>query len=335
MLNSSRSNLNILSKWNPASGWKTLFSYWLEERFPNGRQITLSLNKIFIVPTLTGTAMLATIALLYLLAINFQSSLIYALSFWLIALFIIAIFFTYKNLAGITIKAVRADSCFAGEKAVFELEISCPENLQKSSFFLGWRDQDIIETHLVEHHCQRIKLSHETLKRGYFKPERVSVFSRYPLNLLISWSYAPLDMHAIVYPEPKLMDQSESGLSVDDEAAKGNEIANGSADFAGIRDYQTGDSPKQIHWGSYAKTGRLYTKSFIDYASKDIWLEWDTLNIQGIEAKLSHLSAQILSCFQEDQIYGLKIPSKTIQPSKGEAHKTICLTALALYGLDS
>ncbi len=279
--------------------------------------------------------MLATIALLYLLAINFQSSLIYALSFWLIALFIIAIFFTYKNLAGLTIKAIQADSCFAGEKAVFELEVSCPENLQKSSIFLGWKDQDVVETHLIEHYHQRIKLSHETNKRGYFKPDRVSIFSRYPLNLLISWSYAPLDMHAIVYPEPILMDQSEGSLFVDDDADQGNEIANGSADFSGIRDYQAGDSPKQIHWGSYAKTGQLYTKSFIDYASNDLWLEWDSLAIQGIETKLSHLSAQILACFQEDRIYGLKIPGKTIQPAKGDAQKTICLTALALYGLDS
>jgi uncharacterized protein (DUF58 family) len=140
-------------------------------------------------------------------------------------------------------------------------------------------------------------------------------------------------MESIVYPEPILQESTEDGQGLDDEAERGHEIARGSNDFSGIREYQKGDSPKHIHWGAYAKTGKAYTKTFVDYANQDMWLDWDALLLTGIEVKLSHLSAKVLECHQEQQVYGLKIPGKTIQPATGEAHKTICLTALALYGL--
>ena len=121
----------------------------------------------------------------------------------------------------------------------------------------------------------------------------------------------------------------------DDESDDGPEVAGGSSDFAGIREYQAGDSPKHIHWRQYAKTGELYTKSFVDYETHDVWLDWHHLNISGTESRLSHLSAMILGLHEAQKQFGLRIPGKEIKPNKGEAHKVRCLTALALYGLPS
>ena len=294
--------------------WRELKNDWLEDRFPNTRQITLNLNKIFIVPTVTSLALLATILLLFLMAINFQNALIYGLSFWLLALLVITIFFTYRNLSGLTIKSIQSSTCFVGEKAVFELEVSSSEGHKKSAIFLGWKDQDLVEVNLVESNgirigqgfnaSETIKLSHATQQRGLFKPERVNIFTRYPIGLIISWSYAALDMSSIVYPAPSLVDNMDSGKSTDDQAVHGMEIAKGSTDFAGIREYQPGDSPKHIHWGTYAKTGEVFTKSFVDYASEDLWLEWDAFNAKhGIETRLSHLCARVLECHQGNQVY--------------------------------
>jgi len=313
-----------------SNGWLD----WMEDRFPESKQITLGLRRIFVIPTKASLALLVTLAVLFLMAINFQNSLIYALAFWLLALIVITIFFTYRNLSNVTIRAIQSDACFAGEKAVFELEVSCPENQKKSAISLGWKHQDLAIINLQNHHSVHIKLSHGTKARGRFKPERLNIFTTYPIGLVVAWSYAVLDMESIVYPEPILQESSEDGQGMDDEAIKGHEIARGSTDFSGIREYQAGDSPKHIHWSTYANTGKAYPKIFVDYANQDIWLDWDALSLTGVEVKLSHLSAKVLQYHQEQQVYGLKIPGKTIQPATGEAHKTICLTALALYGLD-
>lgn len=311
---------------------RKLRDLWLEDRFPETKEITLGIRRIFVLPTRASLALLLTLTILLLMAINFQSSLIYGLAFWLLALIIISIFFTYRNLSNLTIRAIQANSCFAGEKAVFELEVSCPENQKKLAINLGWKHQDLVTVDLDEHHSAHIKLSHETNERGHFKIKRISIFTTYPIGLVVAWSFTVLDMQSIVYPAPKLQESAENGEGFDDEAERGKEITHGSTDFSGVREYQAGDSPRHIHWPSYAKTGKAYTKTFVDYANQDVWLEWDSLAFSGVEIKLSHLCAKVLQYHQDQQVYGLKLPTKIIQPGTGEAHKTICLTALALYG---
>lgn len=312
---------------------KTLREKMLEDRFTGTKEITLGIKRIFVIPTMTSVALLLTLFILLLMAINFQNSLIYGLAFWLLALIVIGIFFTYRNLSEVSIRAIQTNACFAGEKAVFELEVSCPEGQKKSAISIGWKFQDVTTIDLHMHHNLHIKLSHHTSKRGIFIPERLSIFSTYPIGLVVAWSYASLNMQSTVYPAPLLQKSAKNEFGLDDEAEQGKEIAQGSTDFSGVRQYQIGDSPKHIHWPSYAKTGEAYTKTFIDYTNQDLWLEWDKLIFSGVETKLSHLCAKVLQYHQDQLTYGLKIPGKTIQPSSGEAHKTICLTALALYGI--
>ncbi len=318
---------NILTK-----KWKTVKDNWLVKRFPDTHKVTLDIKRIFIIPTFISCALLMTVFVLSLIAINFQNSLIYGLSFWLLALIVMAIFFTYRNLSGLTVRVIQSSPCFLGEKVVFELEVSCPEKQKKTAISLGWKYEDVTTVNLQNHHNVLIKLSHSTNHRGRFKPDRLTIFTVYPIGLVVAWSYAALNMQSIVYPMPVLQATGEDQQGLDDKAEHGLEIINGSTDFAGIRDYQPGDSPKHIHWRAYAKTGKAYSKTFVDYANHGLWLEWDSLTMLGVELKLSHLCAKILQYHQAQQIYGLKIPGKTIQPMNGEAHKNTCLTALALYG---
>lgn len=319
---------NILKK-----SWKSKTNDWIEERFPESRQVTLNLKRIFVFPTASSLALLIAIILLFVMGVNFQNSLAYGLCFWLLALIVISIFFTYRNLSNVTVKAVQSQNCFAGEKAVFELNLSCPAEQKKTAIHIGWKDQDVALINLNDKHSASIKLSHATTTRGRFKPERLSIFTRYPLGLVIAWSYAQLDMQSVVYPKPILQGSVKNGQAMDDEAEQGLEIARGSTDFSGVQKYQAGDSPKHIHWGAYAKTGKVFSKTFVDYASHDLWLEFDALNaIKGTETKLSHLCALVLQYHQEQQTYGLKLPDKTIQPGNGDAHKNACLMALALFG---
>ncbi len=273
------------------------------------------------------------ILLLFLLGINFQNSLVYVVCFWLIALLVINIFYTYRNIAGLTIKAIAAEPCFAGEKVVLELEVSRPVKQQKSGIYLGWKQEGLVELDLQAQQSARIKLSHSTQTRGRIKPPRIDIFTRYPTGLTTAWSYAAIDMDAIVYPTPIESIHQQNRHSAGEEADDGIEIAEGSNDFAGIRAYQLGDSPKHIHWGQYAKSGELYTKSFVDYEDHDAWLDWDHLTISSTEQRLSHLSAMVLQFDKDQQQFGLKLPGKVIEPASGEGHKIRCLTALALFGL--
>ncbi|MBJ6609522.1 MAG: DUF58 domain-containing protein [Candidatus Thiothrix moscowensis] len=306
---------------------------WVKQRLPQARETTLDQRRIFIVPSKTGLGLLLMVLLLFLLGINFQNSLVYAVCFWLLSLLLINIFYTWRNLAGLTISAVGVEPCFAGEKAVVEIGLACSDTQRKFALYLTWPGEDAVQVNLATVSSTRVKLSHSTTQRGRFQPPRIHVATRYPAGLALAWSYVTLDMQGIVYPRPVEKTWQAQGKAAAASSEDGVEIAGGSSDFGGIRDYRPGDAPKHIHWGKYARTGKLHTKVFVDYASHDLWLDWDELPLPGIEGRLSHLCSKVLEFHQAQRCYGLKLPGKTIVPGKGEGHKAQCLRALALYGV--
>lgn len=293
----------------------------------------LNLRNIYIIPSKTALGLLVIITLLFLLGINFQNSLVYIICFWLLALLLLNIFYTWRNLAGLTLTAVGVEPCFAGEKAVLEVELSRPERQAKFALELAWPGEDQVTVNLVSAQTLRVKLSHSTSGRGLFQPPRLHVSTRYPTGLAVAWSYLTPEVRGIVYPAPVEKAFQPTGKAHGEGTEDGLEIAGGSSDFGGVRDYQHGDGPKRIHWAKFAQTGKLYTKTFVDYASHDLWLDWDALPMPGIEVRLSHLCRKVLEFHQEQRQYGLKLPGKVIAPGKGEAHKAWCLQALALFGV--
>lgn len=314
---------------------QTHFEQMVKQRLPSARTTVLDQSKIFIVPSKTALALLVMIIVLFLLGINFQNSLVYAVCFWLLAMLVVNVLHTWKNLSGLSITAIHIQPCFAGEKAVLELELACAPKQQKFALELAWPEQDYVQVHLISTQTTRLKLSHSTQQRGHFTPPRVHISTRYPTGLAVAWSYISVDLQGLVYPAPapKAL-HSQSSRSTAAAQHQGKELSGGSSDFGGIRSYQAGDTPKHIHWAQYAKTGKLNTKVFIDYASNDLWLDWDSLSTPGIETRLSQLCRQVLDAHAAQQQYGLKLPGTLIPPAKGEAHQSRCLQALALFRVE-
>lgn len=291
------------------------------------------MDKIFIVPSKTGLGLVILILLLFLLGINFQNSLVYAVCFWLLALLLINIFYTHRNLSSLSVTTIGVEPCFAGEKAVVEIGLSCPANQRKFALQLAWPGEDQVQVNLAATPAARIKLSHATTQRGRFLPPRIHISTRFPTGLALAWAYVTLDVQGIVYPKPVEKVFAQRGKGSTETAAGGVEIAGGTSDFGGIRAYRPGDAPKHIHWSKYAQTGKLHTKVFVDYSSHDVWLDWNDLPMPGVEVRLSHLCSKVLEYHQAQRQYGLKLPGKTIPPGKGEGHKAQCLRALALFGV--
>ncbi len=135
---------------------------WLRQRLPTARATTLNQRKIFIVPSKTAVGLLAIIALLFLLGINFQNSLVYIICFWLLAMLLLNIVYTWRNLAGLTLTAIGVEPCFAGEKAVLEVELTRPARHPKYALELAWAGEDQVQVNLASAQTLRVKLSHRT-----------------------------------------------------------------------------------------------------------------------------------------------------------------------------
>lgn len=319
---------SFLSDFMPPAALKR----WLPSRAAKKpyKKLRLHLRNIYIVPTYAGLGLVVLLFLLLVAAINFQNSLIYIICFWLGSLLVINILYTFRNLAGLEIELLGAEACFAGGNSRINLQTKSPTT-GKEAIYIGWKTTDLARLDLNTATSADIQLAYPAAKRGYMRPPRLDIFTRYPTGLTVAWAYADFDIKAIVYPAPKLINKLTNASSGHDEADDGTEIPGGTSDFSGIRAYQPGDSPRRIHWAKYAQTGKLYSKVFVDYANHDLWLDWADLPSGSIEQRLSHLCALILDYHQEQKSYGLRIPGSSISPSHGEAHRNSCLNALALF----
>jgi len=62
-----------------------------------------------------------------------------------------------------------------------------------------------------------------------------------------------------------------------------------------------------------------------------LWLDWDSLPHSDTETRLSQLCRWVLDAEAGSCRYGLRLPGQHIPLNRGDAHKHLCLQALALY----
>lgn len=275
--------------------------------------------------------MLGLVALLFVLGNLFQNTLAYTVSFWLLALQVISIFYTYRNISGIQIRPIDNPPCFAGERAILRYRISHSGNRPAHNITLGWQDEDSTSVNLSAGKPIDVQLSYMAPHRGYLRCKRLEIQTRYPTGLAVAWSYLQFDVQTLVYPTPvstRAVIHHRTDNSAEDNTGM---PALGNTEFSGVREYQMGDSTKRVHWAKYAQTGRLYTKTFDDFQNQDYWHTWD--DQQGdTEQRLSTLCALVLASFDANERYGLRLPGLEIKPSFGLKHKASCLRSLALFG---
>jgi uncharacterized protein (DUF58 family) len=102
-------------------------------------------------------------------------------------------------------------------------------------------------------------------------------------------------------------------------------------DFAGLREHRKGESLRHVSWKAYAQGKGLLTKTFQGQARPTLWIDWQMLGEGSLEDKLSFMTALVLAAENQEQKYGLRLPGTTIEQAFGNAHKHVCLQALAIF----
>jgi uncharacterized protein (DUF58 family) len=139
-----------------------------------------------------------------------------------------------------------------------------------------------------------------------------------------------LELSCLVYPKP----ESGNVPLPPAQAASGEGSASGAGedDFAGLRTYHPGDSPRRIAWKAAARSDTFLTKQFSGSAAAQLWLDFDDIaDALGLEAKLSRLARWVIESEAAGFRFGLRMPQLELEPAAGSAHRDRCLQALALY----
>lgn len=304
---------------------------WLARRIPPASSVQLNQKRIFILPSRTGAAFAGVLLLMLLAAINYQNSLAYGLTFWLMALYVIAILHTYRNLAGLTLKALAASPVFVGEQGGFRLRLES-SGREHQAIALGWSKAAVQVLDVPAKGASDCVLSMPALRRGWLRPGRLRVESRFPLGLLVAWSWVDLDQALLVYPRPLAGELPVLGAgSADSEEPGARVLGHGSDDFQGLRSYQPGDSKRRLHWKAYSRGQGLLVKDFAALAGRDICLDFNALS-GDVESRLCRLCHWVLQLSADGQCFALHLPGQQLPAASGPVQREACLRALALFG---
>ncbi len=312
-----------------AKFWQPYYQKWLNKRIPKTNKIKLSHRSVFIVPNAAGGLYILLLVLMLITSINYQNNLLFGLTFWLFSLSLVAMILTFRNLAGLTVIAGKAQPCFVGEKSalpvLFETSSSRHQGIafgyakDISSYFDG--NGETIQKFLY----------YSPATRGYFDVKRMRVETRFPLGLFTAWSWLKLDFSALAYPQPEFVPFIFSEGEGEEHTEHAQLTVSGDQDFYGLREYQPGDSMRQIAWKQLAKGRGLVSKEFEQPQANSCMFEWDSLAPLPVEVRLSRLCGWVLQAHEKSWQYGLKLPGVQIPLDYGLKHKEQCLTALALF----
>lgn len=300
--------------------------------------VRLSQNRIYILPARGGLLLGLTLGLMLLGCMNYNLGLGYVLTFLLAGIAVVTLLHTFRNLARLELRPGRVDAVFAGSHARFPILLGNPTVQPRFAVCVSLPDTTgIAAPGSVADWCDVPPNAAATAllmvpapERGRLELPRVRIHTTFPLGLFHAWSNVYLDTSCIVYPRP------EAGVVPPPPptpgSGAGSQSAAGLDDFAGLRAYQPGDSPRHVAWKALARGQELLTKQFTMPDTGELWLRWSALPADmRTEARLSRLTRWVLDAGTLGMRFGLDIPGSLIAPDAGAQHEAACLTALALF----
>ena len=302
----------------------------------------LERQRVYIFPTTQGLVYAMMLIVMLFGAINYNNSMAFMLCFLLASLGLVCMLHTYRNLAGLIMSSSIPKAVFAGQQALFPIQLDNRLGVERFSIKLEQREPVKIFFHKRKGNQQisiglaagKQSTSYypiQSSKRGILTAGRLKISTNFPLGIFTAWSYFKPEDYCLVYPAPNGQKQLPLNTLNEDDADYGSQ--SGTDDFAGFRKYRPGDPVNSIAWKAFAKERGLLIKQFSGKGSQTLVLDWASVShISDIESRLSQLCYWILLAEQSSLHYGLEIPNIRIEPGHGTQHKQLCLEALARYG---
>lgn len=292
--------------------------------------VTLTSRRIYILPTGVGLIFALMAFAMLLGSMNYNNNLSFALTFMLASLGFVAMHQCQRNLVGLEVS-------FAGVEPVhvtqpLEFRIAVRNRSKNSRYNVQIYDGSNVSAirNIPAGESRLFSIEYPTRRRGLLALPRFGIRSNFPFELFRAWSWLHMDLEALVWPQQA----KDTPLPPPARAATGHRQhdARGEEDFAGLRSYSDGDSPRHVAWKAYARSGELLSKQFAGADTSSQWFDYDLLEIRDSEQRLSILTRWVVDSERLQRDYGLRLPGTELPPAHGDAQRQRCLRALALYG---
>jgi uncharacterized protein (DUF58 family) len=294
-------------------------------------RVALASGRIYIVPTAPGVVYGAMVATMLAGSMNYNNNLAFTLTFLLAGIGIATIYHTHRTLSGLQLGYVGAEPVFAGDLLDVRLDLVNESSTAREEIFLDWSGSKEIAGGVAPNAVRSVRLPLRTHRRGPVELPGLRLTTRAPLGLMRAWAWVHLDASPVVYPRP--VPSARPARRMDARNPDAGPLHAGDDDFAGLRAYRIGDSPRRIAWRSYARTGTLLVSDFRGGESDEpVWIDWADVTGDDVELRVSLLARLVIDAFESGRLWGLAVPGSRIEPAQGRDHLHRCLHALAMVG---
>jgi uncharacterized protein (DUF58 family) len=245
------------------------------------------------------------------------------------ALTLTAMHYCHRNLAGVQIRSASNEPVFAGQTARFGIALENGAKLARHELVIANEHGDAKPVRVESGGRVVLQLDVPAPQRGLLMLDSFEVSTRHPFGLFRAWVYLNMDLRCVVYPKPSPRDLPPPPQETDTGGAQ--DTTRGDEDFAGLRAFHPGDSPRRIAWKAYAREQGLQVKLYAGTAVTSHSFDWESLSGLGTEARLSQLCRWVEDAYAAGRAFGLRLPGVEIAPNVGPGHRQRCLTALALF----
>jgi len=333
MSSTTSTSLNSLNVPAFRAAARRRFRRWARKRQGADKPVTiLKSRRIYILPTGVGLVFGLMTFTMLLGSMNYNNNLSFVLTFLLVGVGFVSMHQCQRNLVDLEVSFAGIDPVFAGQAAEFKIAITNHSKTRRPNLRLY---SDNVKSQLDDLEPGESRIFHlevPTQRRGRIHLERFGVRTLFPFELFRAWAWLYMDLSGLVYPKPA----SEAPEPPATQSAQGHRQhdARGEEDFAGLRRFNIGDSPRHVAWKAFARTGDMLSKQFSGADTSSQWFEFDQVEAANTEQRLSILTRWIIDADRTQRDYGLRIPGHEFSPAHGEAHRHQCLQALAFFDLE-
>ena len=324
------------ARWHPrtplAGRLNERMAQWMRRRQGIDRlPVTLERRRLYILPTRAGLAFTALLFLMLLAGLNYANSLALFLTFLLTGFALVVMQQCHRNLLGTEVVAALAPAVFARSTGALQLTLANTDNIERMRIEAALPQGRLVLADLAPRSRQRLDLPLPAPRRGVVRIERLRLSTAHPFGLFRVWTWVHTEVTMLVYPHP------HGGLPMPADSASNAGVrahtGAGADEWAGLRPFRDGDSPRQVDWKAYAREAPLLVKEYVQGASELRVFDFEQLPSLDQEARLSQLARWVVDAEAHGERYGLTLPGAQIAPDRGPEHRHRCLAALALFGL--
>ena len=237
---------------------------------------------------------------------NYNNNLAFLLTFLLVGIGFVAMHQCQRNLVGLELSYAGAEAVFAGQSIQFRIAVNNHSSVTRHNIRLYCEHGSSEILDLGPGESRVFLLQVPTERRGWIRLRRFGVRTRFPFELFRAWAWLHMDLRALVYPRPA-EHAPEPPPSLISHGHRQHD-ARGEEDFAGLRKYHEGDSPRHVAWKAYARSGQLLSKQFSGADTSSQWFDFDEVPANDVESRLSVLTRWIVDADRRGEDYGLRLP---------------------------